>query len=99
MITALLLEIVSIILSIIHGVLQAIPITLPPQIGTSILYFSGYIGYVNGIVDVPGVFTALAFLINFLVAWFTFKLFMLLYHLIAARKVHDKQALPAQQKK
>lgn len=99
MIVSLILLIVWLVLTIIHGALSAIPIVLPSQIVTSINYFAGYLGYASGIVDIPGVFAAFNFLLNFMIGWFTFKFILWLYHLVAARRVHEKQALPAQAKR
>lgn len=93
-----LIVILWLILTLLHGLLSAIPISLPPQIGASIYYFAGYVRYLGGIIDIPGVFAAFGFLLNFLVAWFTFKAIMWIYHIIMARKTPDNQALPAQQK-
>jgi hypothetical protein len=98
MIADLFIGIISLLAKMLHGILSAIPLSVPAQIQDSMSYFAGYLAYAGGIIDIPGVFTAFIFLVNFLIAWFTFKLILWAYHLIFARRVHEKQALPAQQK-
>lgn len=99
MITDLFFSVLVLILAVIHGVLSAIPISFPPNIQASMTYFGSYIGYAGGYIDISGVFAAFTFLCDFLMAWFAFKAFLMLYHMIFARSVHDSHALPAQNKK
>lgn len=98
MILDLFLFLIWVILGILHALLSLIPISLPAAISDSVFYFAGFLQYLNGYIDMKGVFTAFGFLLDFMTAWFTFKGIMFLYHLAFARKVPDKQALPVQQK-
>jgi len=99
MLTSLILLIAWVILLVIQTILAQIPIALPANIAAAFMQFGSYLGYARGIVDVNGVFGAFIFLLNFMIGWFTFKLVLMLYHMIAARRVHDSHALPAQKKK
>ena len=98
MIANFLLFIVNFWLVVIHFLLSAIPIHTPPQVTSSVAYFGSYLGYAGGIIDMPGTMTAFQYLLDFMMAWFTFKVILWAYHLIAAKGVHEKQALPAQNK-
>lgn len=98
MLTSFLFFLVYVWLTIIHGVLSAIPIGVPAQVSAAVVYFGGYLHYMDGYIDIVGVFAALSFLLNFLMGWFAFKVVLWTYHLIAARSVHQNQALPAQTK-
>jgi hypothetical protein len=94
----LILGVISVLGKILDGVLSAIPFNMPSQVQDSMIYFAGYLKYLGGYVDIPGVMAALIFLCNFLIAWFSFKLVLWVYHLVVSRRVHEKQALPAQTK-
>jgi len=83
---------------LLHGILSTIPFAVPAQVQQSITYFAQYAGYAGGIIDIPGIMGAFIFLINFLIAYFSFKVLMWAYHMILARRIHEKQALPVQQK-
>ena len=98
MIVDLVFGIISLLAKLLHGVLAAIPLSVPPQIESSMNYFGSYLGYAGGLVDIPGIVAAFTFLLNFMIAWFTFKLILWAYHLIMSRRVHEKQALPTQAK-
>lgn len=98
MITDLILGTISLVLKILGGVLSAIPLAVPSNVQQSFTYFAGYLAYAGGIIDITGVFSAFTFLLNFMIAWFTFKAIMWIYHTVFARRAHEKQALPAQTK-
>lgn len=98
MITDLILGLVSFVLKILNGILSAIPLNVPPQVGTAFGYFAGYLSYAGGLIDLPGVFGAFSFLLNFIIAWFTFKAVMWIVHLVR-KGAHENQALPTQNKK
>jgi hypothetical protein len=83
---------------VIHNMLKLIPLHIPPRVGISVAYFGGFVRYAAGIVDIPGVFGAFGFLLDFMVAWFTFKAIMWIFHLIASRSTPEGQAMPTQKK-
>jgi|SRR5690348_4829437 len=99
MIGTFLFFIIWAILGIINTVLGLIPITLPANIASSMTYFGNQLVYLNGYIDLPGVLGAFEFLLDFMTAWFIFKVVMWAYHMIFARRAHETQALPAQSKK
>lgn len=70
------------IINIFAAILSVIPLVVPVDFQNSVAYFAGYINYVGGIVNLPTTMGALAFFMNFLVAWFTFKVIMFVFHLI-----------------
>jgi hypothetical protein len=98
MIISALFYIIWLILYILSTILATIPVAIPPNVAASFAYFAGYLRYASGIIDIAGVMLAFRWLVDFMVGWFTFKVAMLLYHLVASRRVHETQALPAQAK-
>lgn len=98
MLATFVLYLAWIVLEIIHGVLSIIPFSLPAQVQTSINFFAGYLAYANGIIDIPGTLAALQFLLDFMLAWFAFKVAMLIFHWVGTRSAHHSQALPGQAK-
>lgn len=82
MIFTFVFTILAIILEGIAGLLGMIPVVLAQEIIDALAYFSGYLNYVGGIINIPGVLPPLFTLVGFIAAWYSFKLVMWAWHMI-----------------
>ena len=93
------LDIIGLILQIFHLILGAIPLAPPAAIQESFTSFGSYLAYASGIIDIKGVFSAFNFLVQFLIAFFSFKIFMFFYHLVRGSQSHPDAHHTIAQKK
>lgn len=97
MLGSLFILIIGMIATAISSVLGLVSALLPVQFLNSIEFFTGYLKYANGIIDLAGMMQAIIWFLVFIGAWFTFKsvvwLWSFLFH-----GAHKDQALPAANK-
>lgn len=82
MIVSFLFIILALISEFLVAILGTIPIVIPAQISSALAFFFGYLKYLGGIINFADIIPAMIFYLNFIVAWFTFRLFMWAWHLI-----------------
>jgi hypothetical protein len=97
MITSAFIYIIALLLGVVADGLAIIPLAIPTNFKDSVAYFAGYLNYAGGLIDIPGVMAALLFFVNFMIAWYTFKVILWVWHLLFTAK--QGQPIAAQEKK
>lgn len=82
MIIDLIVIVITLFLSIIHGLLSLLNFVIPNQIAEAIEVSIGYTAYLTGILPVQEIMTAMLSFLSFLIVWYGAKLVMKIFHML-----------------
>lgn len=82
MISTFLFVLLSIFLQTISTLLGFIPVFFMSEFSSALAYFATYFKYARGLVNVPEIMPAIIFLVQFIGAWYGFKVIMWGWHML-----------------
>jgi len=98
MIASLFIYIIGLLAYAISSVLGVITNIIPAQFLTSIEFFTSYLRYANGFVNIAGIMAPTIWFTAFMSGWFSFKLVVWVWHAVFHGAANTQQ-LPTQNKK
>lgn len=85
-----LLYVASALLFVLYQVLSIVTFAIPIQISQTIAYLASYLGYVKGFIDITTLFIVVGIYVNFLIAFYTWKIIKWVYAHLPFIGKHEK---------